>query len=218
MRCLYCAFGEPDENHAGHHESHDFVESNTDVEGGADEGPHFDQIDNDSDDDSDYEDAGEEVLSSDGEIDEYSDDSDGEHLDDGGSDDPDESEVHIKPTSDNRLLFCLMLLAWQSEHFISFWFIFDLIDVFQFQLWLQLFKTDFVGKYNITNGAVSALLVILTTFLKHLFSTCSSFLEFGQELFAIPTSYYSLRQVISEEEEKFVDIGSACKSCDAVHS
>jgi hypothetical protein len=120
---LYCAYGNPIENHAGHHKNHKFAGSNNDVERGADEELNSGQIENDSDDDdsvSDYEESGNAVLSSDGEIDEFPDANDGDRkqFDDGGSDDPDKSNVQIKPTPDNRLLLGLMLLVWQSEHLI----------------------------------------------------------------------------------------------------
>lgn len=75
----------------------------------------------------------------------------------------------------------------------------------------------FTAKFNITNGAMGALLVILTVFLKHLYYTTVTFLQFGQEIFAIPTSYYSLRQVIVNEEKDIVKIGAACNLCDIVH-
>ena len=79
------------------------------------------------------------------------------------------------------------------------------------------YKNVFTDKYNITNGAMGALLVILTVFLKHLYKTTVTFLMFGQEIFAIPTSYYSLRQVIIDHEKSIVNIGAACDLCDEVH-
>lgn len=67
---------------------------------------------NSSDDDHDYVDQGDEILSSDGEMEEYS-DSEADDADD--RTDADKSEVKIKPITDNSVLLSLMLLAWQCK-------------------------------------------------------------------------------------------------------